>query len=323
MKIAITGANGFVGSNLCKYFLEVGYEVKALVRIAANVAQLPSQAEIRRVDYRDSNSLVSLLHDCDAIIHNAGKTKTLNHAEMLHANLGITESVISAVNSLSQPIHLIYISSQAVAGPVTGNNPLNEADPPNPLTSYGKSKLAAEKAIQKNCRKSWTIVRPCSVYGCGDRDFLALFKMVKKGLAVQIGNRDKLLNMIHISELAAFIGLCLTNHNAHNQIFYATDGNTYTQSTVVENIANALHKNPLRIVIPEPLARFVFILGEAYGQILNKAVVLNREKMKEIMAPGWLASPEKAREMLSWRPEAQLTERIKETAECYQKLGWL
>jgi nucleoside-diphosphate-sugar epimerase len=323
MKIAITGANGFVGSNLCKYFLGAGHKVSALVRIAADIAQLPSEADIKQVDYRDPDSLSSLLSDCDAVIHNAGKTKTLNHAEMLQANLGITENVISAINSFTRPIHLIYISSQAVAGPVKGNDPLSEADPPNPLTSYGKSKLAAEKAIQKSCQKPWTIVRPCSVYGCGDRDFLALFKMVKRGLAVQIGNRDKLLNMIHISELAAFLNLCLTNPSAHNQIFYATDSNTYTQSKVVESIAKALHKNPLRVVIPEPVARLIFMLGEVYGQILNKAVVLNQEKMKEILAPGWLSSVEKAVKLLNWKPEADLYQHIKETAQCYQKLGWL
>ena len=53
MKIAITGANGFVGSNLVKHFLSAGYEVVAIIRANATTAFIPSKAHIVRVDYQD------------------------------------------------------------------------------------------------------------------------------------------------------------------------------------------------------------------------------------------------------------------------------
>jgi len=323
MIIAITGANGFVGNNLCKHFLAKGYEVKALIRKTASTASLPASAKVFLLNYDDKQHMGEILKDCDVLVHNAGKTKARTHYEMLKANCGITEDLISVLNTLQKPLHFIYISSQAVAGPVTGNNPLSEENPPNPISCYGKSKLAAETVIQAKCRTPWTIVRPCSVYGCGDRDFLSLFKMVKSGLAVQIGKQDKLLNMIHVSELAEFLELCVVNPQAKGQIFAASDGKIYTQREVVLTIAKVLNKKPLRIVIPLWLAKQFFYTGHLIGLVSKRAVVLNREKMKEILADGWLSSPQKAQALLNWNPEANLTKHLKETAECYQKLGWL
>jgi len=323
MRIAITGANGFVGSNLYKYFLAAGHEVSALVRPTASSAQLPQSASLVKVDYSDPASLYQALSGCDALIHNAGKTKALNYSEMLKANLGITQHIVQAVNSLDHRIHLLYLSSQAVAGPSIKGKLLSESDSPHPITSYGKSKLEAEKHIQNSCRQPWTIIRPCSVYGCGDKDFLTLFRMVQRGLAVRLGRQERPLNMIHVEQLASFLELCISNPAAYNQVFFATDTQRYTQSDITSAIAQAMDKHPLQIVLPEYLVRLAFISGDLIGRLLKRETILNREKMKEILADGWLADPAKARELLGWQPQPNLTANIRNTALCYKKLGWL
>ncbi len=323
MKIAITGANGFVGSNLIKQFKAAGHEVTALIRANASVSLLPPDINITYIDYHNPEVLQEILAKQQVLIHNAGKTKALNHQDMLAANLGTTEKLISAINKLEKPLHFIYISSQAASRPCRHRYPVNEEDPPEPLTSYGKSKLAAEKAIRNNCLQPWTIVRPCSIYGCGDKDFLTLFRMAKKGFSFQIGHQDRQLNMIHVEELAAFLLLCIGNRASCNQVFFATDGRVYHQSEVVTAIAQALGKNLKRLVIPEFVARLVFRAGDLYGRVLHKEVVINKEKMKEIMAENWLADISKARRMLNWDPAPDLNVRMKETAACYADMGWL
>ncbi|MEN6444424.1 MAG: NAD-dependent epimerase/dehydratase family protein [Candidatus Cloacimonas sp.] len=323
MKIAITGANGFVGSNLVKHFLSTGFEVKALIRASASSAFIPPQAQIERVDYNNPISLSTALRGIDIIIHNAGKTKALNSEQMFKANVGITEKIVSVMNNLPEQQQLIYLSSQAATLPCQNNVPLKEDEPCAPITCYGKSKLAAEQMIQKQCKKNYTIIRPCSIYGCGDKDFLQLFKMVSWGFGFKIGRKDKLLNMIYVSELAQFVELCVNNPAAYSQIFFATDGHIYRQSEIVKAIAKALNKNPVVITIPEFLALPVFYAGDLYGRIFHKEVVINREKMKEIMADAWLADIGKAREILHWNPIANLEEHLKETAKCYRALGWL
>jgi len=323
MKIAITGANGFVGSNLIKHFQSSGHEVLALIRKSSNTDTIPAATELVTIDYTDINSIKSAVQNCDVLIHNAGKTKALNHAIMMKANEGITKNIIQAINQLASPIHIIYISSQAASKPSVKNFPVTEDEPSAPLTSYGISKLAAETVIRQSCQKPWTIVRPCSVYGCGDKDFLHLFKMDKMGFNFQIGNKDRLLNMIHISELALFVELCITSPAAQNQIFFATDGHVYHQSDVLASIARALNKNNLSVRIPEALAKLAFGAGDLYSKMFHQETVLNREKMKEILADSWLADPTKAHNLLDWNPVANLELHMQETALCYQKLGWL
>ncbi len=110
MKIAITGANGFVGSNLVKHFLSAGYEVKAIIRANAATTFIPSSAQIVRVDYDDVTSLLSAFTGVDIIIHNAGKTKANNAEQMFKANLGITGDV-AASNRIAESQQIIYVSS--------------------------------------------------------------------------------------------------------------------------------------------------------------------------------------------------------------------
>ena len=323
MKIAVTGANGFVGSNLVKHFISPSNEVKAIIRANASTALIPRNAHIVRVDYNDVSSLLSAFTGIDIIIHNAGKTKALDAEQMFNTNLGITEKVIEAVNRIAEQVQIIYLSSQAASRPSVNNIPVKEDEPSAPLTAYGKSKLAAEQAFREKCGKNYTIIRPCSLYGCVDRDFLQLFKMVDRGFSFKIGHRDKLLNMLYISELCSFIELCLHNPAAYFQTFFATDGQVYKQSDIFSAIANALNKHPIQITIPEKLAKVVFYTGDLYGHLFHKEVVANKEKMKEILADSWLADISKARNILGWQPEANLAKNIKETATCYRALGWL
>lgn len=323
MKIAITGANGFVGSNLIRHFLSEGHEVLAIVRSVATAQLLEHLAPTVIIDYRNVEALYTAFRDCDVVIHNAGKTKTLYHEQMMQANVGITENIIVAINSVDKPIQLVYVSSQAASRPSYGNVPVKESDMPAPLTSYGRSKLAAEMLIRKTCKQPFTIIRPCSVYGYGDKDFLSLFRMVKLGFSISIGKEDKLINMIYVNELAAFISLCMQNTAAFGKTFFATDGQVYRQRDVLAYIALAMHKNPIRIVVPNPVAKVLFYVGDAFGKVFSIPTLMNKDKMKEIMAESWLVDPSKAKEILGWNPEANLKLHILETAKCYHELGWL
>lgn len=321
MKIAITGANGFVGNTLLNHFSAAGYKAIALLRPNANI---PSGAyEIRYLDYQNPRELSLALSDLDILIHNAGKSKALNHLEIFEANVGLTRRVVEALNKHTRQIQLIYISSQAASRESVGSALISEDMPSQPLTTYGKSKYLAEKVIASNCRQPYTIVRPCPIYGAQDRDFLQLFQICKYGLNFQIGARERGLNMIHAGQLAEFIALVVNNPKAFGEILFATDGQIYTQSYISQCICRAMGKRQRRIVVPEALAKMVFNIGEIFGQFSQKPSQINKEKQREIMADAWLADPTKAKALLGWEPEPRLPELIKETYQWYLEAGWL
>lgn len=321
MKIAITGANGFVGQALLKHFVEQGHEAIALIRKSA---QIPSGAyAVCVLDYEDPSALKAALQDVDILVHNAGKTKSLNHSEMITANVGLTRKIISAVNSLDQSIQLIYISSQAASRPSSLNEFVKESDASQPVTSYGKSKAMAERLIRKQCQKPFTIVRPCSIYGPSDRDFLQLFRLCRYGMSLQIGKGKRQLNMIHASQLAEFILLLAGNPQAFGHTFFATDNQVYTQDYVAATICKAMGKGHRRIIVPQALAALVFSANGLFSQIRGKAAIVNQEKLAEVLAEAWLADTSKAKEMLAWDPESKLEHYIMETYQWYVQASWL
>ncbi|MDD3632816.1 MAG: NAD(P)-dependent oxidoreductase [Candidatus Syntrophosphaera sp.] len=323
MKIAITGANGFAGSNFAHYFKSLGYEVTGIVRPQADLSLLDSNLDIQVTDYNSKEELKRVLKGVDVLIHNAGAVRTHTFMQMVEANVGTTRRVMEAFNAMSEGKRFIYISSQAASHPTKDMELAREEDSPNPVDWYGKSKLLAEKIIQTECAKEWVIVRPCSIYGPGEKDFYQVFKAVQKGINFHIGRKPQYMNLIYVRELAQFLELCVVKENAAGEIFFASDGEIYTQQEFMNLIAEILEVKTIEIAVPVSLAKAAFYAGEAFERITGKTTLLNKQKMKEIIDVIWLCSIEKAKRLLGWNPQPDLKGHLSETINWYKEHNWL
>ncbi len=324
MKIAITGANGFVGTRLTRHLSEAYPEdlcVYPVVRPKADLSDLEPAPNLRTIDFDDLDSISSAISECDIIIHNAGKTKAISMEQMYQANVLTTANLIKAINLSPTAKQLILISSQAAGRPSYDSIPVTESDKSSPLTWYGKSKLLAELTVKNTCKVPWTIIRPCSVYGDGEKDFLQLFRLLNRGLSVQAGNSS--INLIHISELCDFIALCLANPDAEGEIFYVTNGARYYQSDLIQAALSALGKKAIEVNVPPPIFKAIAHFGDLIGSITGKPQLINSQKLKEIQAPGWLCSCEKAQKLLGWEPRPNIYESLRETITWYKENGYL
>ena len=83
----------------------------------------------------------------------------------------------------------VLVSSQAAAGPAADlARPVVEDDAPRPVEAYGASKLEAERVVRSfGDHVPFTIVRPSSIFGPFDRDFLTLFRFARHGVIVYPG----------------------------------------------------------------------------------------------------------------------------------------
>lgn len=164
-KILITGASGFIGSNLVPYFQERGYEV-------LNLSELPprdskQQSVYKHCDVNDRDQVLSLFKAFKPryVIHMAARTdldgKTL---EDYKSNIGGVQNVIDAVNSVGTVERALYASSRLVFE--IGHTPKHLYDY-KPTTPYGESKVETERIVRAQSADAvpWTLFRPTSIWG--------------------------------------------------------------------------------------------------------------------------------------------------------------
>ncbi len=322
MKIAVTGANGFVGSNFANHFHRLGHEVVAIVRPHSAANLLDPAIAIRRTDYQ--TDLDAALEGVEVLIHNAGAIRTRSFAQMVAANVGTTRRLMEAFNRSETARRLVYISSQAASHPSRSNEEVSESEPSAPVDWYGRSKLLAERIIRAECAREWVVARPVPVYGPGEKDFLQIFKAVKAGLSFHIGHQEQYLNLIYIDELCSFIELCCLHPQAAGEVFFASNGQTYTHREFMAACAHALgRRKTLDIAIPIPLAVLGFHAGELFETLTGKVTLVNKQKMRELINVNWVAGIAKARELLGWDPRPDLEANLVKTFAWYRERGWL
>lgn len=321
-KIAITGANGFIGSLLVNKLLDSEWKATALVRHGSNIDLLPKKADVVYVDYNNTLELETKLQGYDIIIHNAALTKAPDWETFKSINVDFTARMVELANSLESVKQFIFISTQAVVGP-TSSSPLTEEAAYNPVSMYGKSKAEAEKVVKSKCNKNYTILRPVSVYGPGEKDFLQYFQMIKFHFAVQIGKKPNRFNLIFADDLLDMLISCFNNPKAFNETFFLSNNEPIDLTEFIEGIEKALNTFTLPVIIPKMLLTPAAMFTEAWGKMTDSHPTFNREKAKEMGHKNWSVSNSKMREKLGIEAKTDLWEGLFKTIAWYKEKGWL
>jgi len=263
MKILITGANGFIGARLCQELSNRSISFRATARNANE----NNYADFVRCDLETTESLNQLIDGCDIVVHLAGRahvTRDDSQEKYQVANEFVTQRLANAAvqNGIAR---FVYISSIKVNGESSGPGlPIRQSDTPNPLDNYGRSKLAAELALQEICRVNnmdYVIIRPTLVYGKGVKaNFSALISAVKRGLPLPIATVKNVRSMIGINNLIDLIVATCTNPKAANQTFLASDGIDTSTPALVRLIAASLNRRSRIFPFPISILRLLAAL---------------------------------------------------------------
>jgi UDP-glucose 4-epimerase len=266
MKILITGANGFIGTHLCHELSNrnVGF------RATARRANENNYTDFISCDLETTDSLDQLMDGCDIVVHLAGRahvTSDESQEKYQVANEFVTQRLANAAaqNGIER---FVYLSSIKANGESSGPGlPIRQSDTPNPLDNYGRSKLAAELALQEICRVNnmdYVIIRPTLVYGKGVKaNFSALISAVKRGLPLPIATVKNVRSMIGINNLTDLIIAASTNPKAANQTFLASDGIDTSTPALVRLIAASLNRRAR--IFPFPIS-ILKLLAAVFGK---------------------------------------------------------
>lgn len=332
MRVLVTGASGFIGSGVVERLSQMGHEVCALLRSSASTTYLKGIPFTRLTgDLRDPASLVRACENVDLIIHLAGLTAAKSREEYFRFNAEGTRNLAQAAVQAKTPRRLIYVSSQAAGGPSNSLSPKTEVDPDRPVSMYGESKLRGELYLDEyRAQLPFVVLRPPAVYGPRDKNILLFFKMVQKQWMPVLPSRSptghKYYSFIHVDDLISSIVQAMDAPQEaflQGQRYYVSDGQIYTFERVMQLMASELKTKPISFKVPSWLLRTLGMGGTWAGNILQKNLPLNQDKLNELLADYWICSSQKAFDQLQFKPKYILESGIPQTVAWYKVNGWL
>lgn len=246
MRIGITGATGFVGTNLHNYF-KAAHEIEPMsVRYTQN-----QKYEI----------------NTDALIHLAGKAhdlkKVSNPKDYYDANYELTKQLFDAFLVSEAAVFIFMSTVKAVLDDVKGI--LSEDEIPNPKTHYGIAKHQAEKYIlgkELPEGKRVYILRPCMIHGPGNKGNLnLLYQLVSKGLPWPLGAFENQRSFLSIQNLCFVIKELLENETIPSSIYNVSDDNPLSTNELIKLLGVSLDKKNRIFNIPSAWIKGVAKLG--------------------------------------------------------------
>jgi nucleoside-diphosphate-sugar epimerase len=302
-----------------------GVEIRALVRRTSQVALL-ERVGAERIEggLDDKAALKRAVAGVDVVFHLAALTSARSVAEYEHTNIGGTIRLLDAIAETEiRPRRLIYLSSLAAAGPIREGHPIEREDPCEPLTTYGRTKLEGERACLEAGNLVETVVlRPPAVYGPGDREMLRFFRLAARGLLPVPAGPERVVQLVHVADLVEAAILAAETPGARG-IYHVAEPRHYRWDEVAGLFARAVGRPVRTVRVPAALLTAAATASEMAAGMLRRSTVFNREKARELLAPGWLCETEALRREVGFTPRIALADGLLRTAEWYRAEGWL
>lgn len=307
--VLVSGANGFVGSQLCTELFRQGHPVRAAVRSAP--MQIEAIETVSVGEISGATDWTDALHGINVVIHLAARAHVMknNAADPLDAFRKV--NVEGAWNLARQASdagvqRFIFISSIKVNGEATFLGQAYTADDqPMPADPYGISKLEAEKALRQLADETGmevVIIRPPLIYGPGVKgNFHSMMSWLRKGIPLPLGAIHNKRSFVALDNLIDLIITCIDHPAAASQIFLAGDGEDLSTTELLQRLGSALGK-PAKL-LPMPV-----------WALKSGAILLGKRAMAQRLCNSLQTDISKACDLLGWLPPVRVNDALKKTA---------
>ncbi len=328
MKVAITGATGFVGSGLVRALLMRGDEVTAVVRPSSDRWRLDDLSQdIHWVtgNILEPEMLAPSFVGADVVIHAAGQLGQagipVSHYQKVHVDG--TRHVLQAAQA-AKVKRVLYISSPGVLGPIPQDAPpAVEAMPLAPSNPYERSKAAAEQVAHEFAGRGLgvIIVRPEFMYGPGDTHVLGLFQAVQKGLFFTIGQGESFCHPTFVEDGVTGM-LAALDKGKPDRIYHICGPRPVTFAELGSTIADELGVRRPWLRMPQPIAYAGAAMLETAGAVANFTPPLSRAGVA-FFSESRHFSTTRAEVELGFKAQVGIQEGVGKTIAWYRATGRL
>lgn len=248
MKIAITGATGFVGGAVLRRLLRRGHEVRALVRYPNWAGRLRDLGAVECVagGLDDQDAVRSLVAGTDALIHLVGIIAEKGPQTFQRVHVDGTERLAAAARAAGVPrfVHMSALGARPDAG----------------ATSYHRTKAAGEDAVRRS-GLAHVILRPALIAGAGNVPLAMMVKLIRFAPAVPVvGDGRYLLQPIWIEDVAEAFAVAVERADLVGS-FEIAGPEQLSWDRMLDELEKALSVRRLRLHIPLPVVRLGTLAG--------------------------------------------------------------
>lgn len=245
----VTGATGCIGGALVARLSQQGWRVVALVRDRTRAGFLNQWPNVEFVegDLSAREGMAGAMRSCEVVFHLAAKVHAAPDtpdSEFVQVNVNGTRNVVAAAieNCVRRFVLFSTVAVYAESDEVLDENSLTI-----PATSYGKSKLEAERIVCGSGLDA-TVLRLPVVYGLRDRGNVAkLIDAIRFGRYFIVGNGRNLKTMVAVENVVD-AALAVARDERACGIYLVADGRPYSQAEIAETIADLLgHRRPRKL----------------------------------------------------------------------------
>ncbi|MDH4218641.1 MAG: NAD-dependent epimerase/dehydratase family protein [Candidatus Aminicenantes bacterium] len=325
MKIAVTGASGHIGVNLCRELVKKGHAIKALVHKNTRSLQgIP--LETVQGDLKDPASLFALVKDADAVFHLGAVISIRGNrtGELFDINVEGTRKILEASQKESVKRFIHFSSIHAL-----DHSPYNqELDENRPLAirdkmAYSRSKALAEDIVinASNQGLDTVILSPTAVIGPFD---YAPSLMGRAILLMATGKLPALVpggyDWVDVRDVVSSTLTALEKGRKGER--YLLSGHWRTLEQISKLVSDIIDLRPQRFTCPNWLARLGLPFIKLYCSVYDKDPLYTRDSLYTLRTSHRNISHEKATKELGFKPRP-FEETLKDTLDWFQNQGFL